>query len=108
MGGPARHGPGTTRLGHDPFGLFNSRAVPAQHWCLRSGPSTALSLFSRSVPARLTRLARLAYLARLALHHRILLRHSQTQLKHTKIANIELFSAMVDSLKTYLDKNLPL
>jgi hypothetical protein len=35
--------------------------------------------------------------------------HSQnTQLKHTKIANIELFSAMAVSLKTYLGKNSPL
>jgi hypothetical protein len=57
------------------------------------------------VPARL---ARLAHIARLALHHRILVKYSQTQLKHTKIANIELFSAMIDSLKTYLGKNLPL
>jgi hypothetical protein len=63
------------------------------------------------VPARLARLAhivRLAHIARLALHHKILAKYSQTQLKHTKIANIELFSAMVDSLKTYLDKNSPL
>jgi hypothetical protein len=52
--------------------------------------------------------ARLARLARLALYHKILVRYSQTQLKHTKIANIELFSAMADSLKTYLDKNSPL
>jgi hypothetical protein len=63
------------------------------------------------VPARL---ARLAHIARLALYHRILVRYSQTQLKHTKIANIakianiELFSAMADSLKTYLGKNSPL
>jgi hypothetical protein len=41
--------------------------------------------------ARLARLAHLAHLARLALDHRILVRHSQTQLKRTKIANIELF-----------------
>jgi hypothetical protein len=60
------------------------------------------------VPARLAHIARLAYIARLALHHKILVKYSQTQLKHTKIANIELFSAMVDSLKTYLGKNLPL
>jgi hypothetical protein len=65
----------------------------------------ALSLFSRAVPVRSARLIRLVHLARLALHHKILVRHSQTQLKHTKIANIELFSAMADSLKTYLDKN---
>jgi hypothetical protein len=54
------------------------------------------------VPARLARLAhiarlaRLAHIARLALHHKILVKYSQTQLKHTKIANIELFSAMAD------------
>ena len=60
------------------------------------------------MPARLARLARLAHIARLALYHRILVRYSQTQLKHTKIANIELFSAMADSLKTYLGKNSPL
>jgi hypothetical protein len=66
------------------------------------------------VPARLARLAhiarlaRLAHIARLALHHKILVKYSQTQLKHTKIANIELFSAMADSLKTYLGKNSPL
>jgi hypothetical protein len=60
------------------------------------------------VPARLAHITHLAYIARLALHHKILVKYSQTQLKHTKIANIELFSAMVDSLKTYLGKNLPL
>jgi hypothetical protein len=68
----------------------------------------ALSLLSRAVPARYARLARLAHLARLALHHKILVIHSQTQLKHTKIVNIELFSAMDDSLKTYISKNSPL
>jgi hypothetical protein len=31
MGGPARARPGTARLGHGPFGPFNSRAVPARH-----------------------------------------------------------------------------
>jgi hypothetical protein len=63
------------------------------------------------VPARLARLAhiaRLDHIARLALHHRILVKYSQTQLKHTKIVNIELFSAIADSLKTYLGKNSPL
>jgi hypothetical protein len=29
--GPTRARPGTTRLEHDPFGPFNSRAVPARH-----------------------------------------------------------------------------
>jgi hypothetical protein len=65
----------------------------------------ALRLLSRAVPARL---AHLAHIARLALHHRILVRYSQTQLKHTKICNIELFRAMTDSLKIYLGKNLSL
>jgi hypothetical protein len=29
--GTARARPGTARLGHDPFGPFNSRVVPARH-----------------------------------------------------------------------------